>query len=91
MHNLSLIIPVFNEAQNLPILFDSIQQTLETFDCLWEVIFVDDGSRDNSFEVLKSLAEKDEEHVRVVVFRGSCALRRVVVACGFVHGIGGKE
>jgi len=87
MHNLSLIIPVFNEAQNLPILFENIQKTLQSFQCLWEVIFVDDGSRDNSFEVLKSLAEKDEEHVRVVVFRRNFGQTAAITA-GIDHARG---
>src|SRR5512141_1060987 len=69
MYNLSLIIPVFNEAKNLPILYDCIQETLKSIQCIWEVIFIEDGSRDNSFEVLKSLVEKDPEHVRVIAFR----------------------
>ncbi len=69
MHDLSLIIPVFNEAENLPILYDCIQETLNSIKSIWEVIFVDDGSGDHSFDVLKSLVEKDPEHVRVVAFR----------------------
>ena len=38
MHNLSLIIPVFNEAENLPILYDCIQRTLKPLQSIWEVI-----------------------------------------------------
>ncbi len=69
MYDLSLIIPVYNEAKNLPILYDCIQQTLKSIESIWEIIFVDDGSRDDSFDVLKSLVEKDPEHVRVIAFR----------------------
>jgi len=69
MHDLSLIIPVYNEADNLPILYDCIQETLSSIQSIWEVIFVDDGSLDHSFDVLKSLVEKDPEHVRVIAFR----------------------
>jgi glycosyltransferase involved in cell wall biosynthesis len=69
MDHLSLIIPVYNEAENLPILFDSIQDALNPIKTIWEVIFVDDGSRDHSLDVLKSLVEKDPEHVRVVSLR----------------------
>jgi glycosyltransferase involved in cell wall biosynthesis len=69
MHNLSLIIPVYNEAENLPILYDCIQEALKSIQGIWEVIFIDDGSNDHSFEVLKSLVEKDPEHVRAVAFR----------------------
>jgi glycosyltransferase involved in cell wall biosynthesis len=69
MHNLSLIIPVYNEAENVPILYECIQDTLKSIQSIWEVIFIDDGSTDSSFDVLKSLVEKDPEHVRVVSFR----------------------
>lgn len=69
MHNLSLIIPVYNEAENLPILYDCIRTVLQSVQGIWEVIFVEDGSKDNSFDVLKSLVEKDPEHVRVVALR----------------------
>lgn len=87
MHNLSLIIPVYNEAQNLPILYDSIQKTLKSIQCIWEVIFIDDGSRDNSFEVLKSLVETDPEHVRVVAFRRNFGQTAAITA-GIDHAHG---
>jgi glycosyltransferase involved in cell wall biosynthesis len=67
--DLSLIIPVYNEEENLPLLADSIHAALEPLGLKWEVIFVDDGSRDSSPDVLKTLAEKDPAHVRVIVFR----------------------
>ena len=67
--NLSLIIPVYNEEENLPLLYTSIDQALAPLKDTWEVIFVDDGSRDGSFNVLRSLVEKDPEHVRVLSFR----------------------
>jgi glycosyltransferase involved in cell wall biosynthesis len=87
MHNLSLIIPVYNEAQNLPILYDSIQKTLKSIQCIWEIIFIDDGSRDNSFEVLKALVEKDPEHVRVVAFRRNFGQTAAITA-GIDHAHG---
>jgi len=87
MHNLSLIIPVYNEAQNLPILYDSIQETLKVNKNIWEIIFVDDGSRDNSFDVLKSLVEKDPEHVRVVSFRRNFGQTAAITAgIDYAHG-----
>jgi glycosyltransferase involved in cell wall biosynthesis len=67
--NLSLIIPVYNEQDTLPLLFDSIYQTMNTIEKSWEVVLVDDGSRDNSLSVLKEYAQKDSAHVRVVSFR----------------------
>ncbi|MBI2333282.1 MAG: glycosyltransferase family 2 protein [Chloroflexi bacterium] len=67
--NLSLIIPVYNEQDNLPMLFDAIYETMNSLGRTWEAIFVDDGSRDNSLSILKEYAEKDPQHVRVISFR----------------------
>lgn len=67
--NLSLIIPVYNEQDNLPLLFEAIYQTMKPLRETWEVILVDDGSRDDSLSVLETYAKKDAEHVRVISFR----------------------
>lgn len=67
--NLSLVIPVYNEQGNLPLLFDAIYETMNVLDRSWELILVDDGSHDNSLSILKEYAEKDPEHVRVISFR----------------------
>ncbi len=87
MHNLSLIIPVYNEAKNLPILYDCIQETLNSFQNIWEVIFVDDGSRDDSVDVMKTLVDKDPEHVRVIVFRRNFGQTAAITA-GIDHARG---
>ena len=87
MHVLSLIIPVYNEAENLPILYESIQKTLLANQSIWEVIFVDDGSLDKSFDVLKSLVEKDPEHVRVIAFRRNFGQTAAITAgIDYAHG-----
>jgi len=69
MIDLSLIIPVYNEEENLPLLFDTIHQALDPLPKNWEVVLVDDGSQDSSLEVLTQLAEKDPKHIRVLSFR----------------------
>jgi glycosyltransferase involved in cell wall biosynthesis len=69
MTDLSLVIPVFNEEENLPLLFESIQKTLKPIKKSWEVVFVDDGSLDKSLDILKSLAKKNPKYIRVVAFR----------------------
>jgi len=87
MHDLSLIIPVYNEAENLPILYDCIQEALGSLKSIWEVIFVDDGSRDHSFDVLRSLVEKDPEHIRVVAFRRNFGQTAAITAgIDYAHG-----
>jgi len=85
--NLSLIIPVYNEEENLPILYDSINEALNPLKSTWEVIFVDDGSKDNSFDVLKSLVERDPEHVRVLSFRRNFG-QTAAIAAGLDHACG---
>ncbi|MBV6391422.1 MAG: Dodecaprenyl-phosphate galacturonate synthase [Anaerolineales bacterium] len=67
--NLSLIVPVYNEQDNLPLLFEAIAESMNALGQTWEVIYVDDGSRDNSLSVLSEQAQKDPEHTRVVSFR----------------------
>ena len=50
----------------------------------WEVVFVDDGSQDDSLNVLRAVAEKDPEHVRVVVFRRNFG-QTAAIAAGIDH------
>jgi glycosyltransferase involved in cell wall biosynthesis len=67
--NLSLVIPVYNEQDNLPLLFDAIYKTMNIINQSWEMILIDDGSRDNSLAILQDYAEKDSQHIRVISFR----------------------
>lgn len=85
--NLSVIIPVYNEEENLPILYDALHQALDSIPRTWEVIFVDDGSRDGSFEALRSLVEKDPEHMRVLSFRRNFG-QTAAIAAGIDHACG---
>src|SRR5215216_3584081 len=84
---LSLIIPVYNEEQNLPLLMDAICKALVPLRKDWEVIFVDDGSRDDSLNVLEQLAAKDPQHVRVVVFRRNFG-QTAAIEAGIDHAQG---
>jgi glycosyltransferase involved in cell wall biosynthesis len=85
--NLSLIIPVYNEEENLPLLYAAIDQALTSLKDTWEVIFVDDGSRDGSFDVLRSLVERDPEHVRVLSFRRNFG-QTAALSAGIDHACG---
>jgi glycosyltransferase involved in cell wall biosynthesis len=87
MPDLSLIIPVFNEAENLSLLYDSIKQALSSIKQDWEVIFVDDGSTDNSVHVLESLIEEDPDQIRVVVFRRNFG-QTAAISAGIDHACG---
>lgn len=85
--NLSIVIPVYNEHANLPMLFEAIYNTMKNINQSWEVVFVDDGSADNSLEILQSYAEKDPEHIRVVSFRRNFG-QTAAIAAGIDYSVG---
>lgn len=84
---LSLVVPVYNEGENLPLLFDAIHKVLDSVDQTWELILVDDGSRDNSLAVLNELVVKDPQHVRVIVFRRNFG-QTAAIAAGIDNAAG---
>lgn len=57
---LSLIVPCFNEQAALPLFYDEVTAVLNTMQCAYEILFVNDGSRDETLAILKGFAEKDE-------------------------------
>lgn len=60
MKTISILVPCFNEAQSLELLHKEIVRVISTLeDYKWEILFVNDGSRDNTMEVIKGLREKD--------------------------------
>ena len=65
---LSIVIPVYNEEDNLPLLQAQLRPILDTLDHPAEVIYVDDGSSDGSYDALKQLAQ-DDSRLRVIRFR----------------------
>ncbi len=66
--DVSVVIPVFNEEENLPELYERLVESLEAQELEWEVIFTDDGSQDGSMVYLEDLAAKDPR-VKVIAFR----------------------
>jgi glycosyltransferase involved in cell wall biosynthesis len=85
---LSVIIPVYNEVENLPILNQALHESLDGFTKgAWEVIFVDDGSTDGSVEALEELVSDDHQHLRVVVLRRNFG-QTAAIAAGIDHASG---
>ncbi|HVI69181.1 MAG TPA: glycosyltransferase family 2 protein [Magnetospirillaceae bacterium] len=56
---ISVIVPAYNEARNLPLLYQKVATVIENLPFRFEIIFVDDGSRDNSVDILKDLGKRD--------------------------------
>jgi glycosyltransferase involved in cell wall biosynthesis len=83
---ISLVIPVYNEEMSLHPLYDAVTASLQAVGQSYEIIFVDDGSTDGSFGVMRALHEGDP-HVRVIRFRRRFSKTPALVA-GFAHARG---
>lgn len=67
--NLSIVIPVYNEVDNIKLLHQSIQQALNGVVASWEVVYVDDGSSDGSLLGLEQIQSEDPIHTTLVALR----------------------
>lgn len=83
---ISVVLPVFNEEENLEPLYEELKLALTSLELEYEVIFIDDGSKDNSFNVLSKLHDRDKT-VKVVQFRRNFG-QTAALAAGFDHADG---
>src|SRR5512134_1249710 len=83
---LSIVIPVHNESPNIKSLYDELTQTLGQYGRSYELIVVDDGSTDDSFEQLAALQARDAR-LRVIRFRRNFG-QTAAFAAGFAHARG---
>jgi glycosyltransferase involved in cell wall biosynthesis len=84
---ISIVVPMMNEQDSIQILFDRITTQLKQLEKTFEIIFIDDGSTDNTFSVLKGLYEAHPDIVRVVRFRRNFGKTPALVA-GFERARG---
>ena len=84
--DISVVIPVFNERENLRPLFEGIREVLDDMGRTWELLFVDDGSTDGSYAVQQDIALLDG-HVRVVRLRRNFG-QTAAMSAGFDHAQG---
>ncbi|HAX98469.1 MAG TPA: glycosyltransferase [Candidatus Atribacteria bacterium] len=82
----SIIIPVYNEEKNISILMDKLMQSSGLVGKEWEVIFINDGSKDNTFEVLKSFKPKVPQ-LKIINF-GINAGKAAAYSAGFQFASG---
>lgn len=78
---LSVVVPIYNEEESIPQLYISIRTACEKTAKIFEIIFVDDGSRDGSFQRLTVLYNEDP-HVKVIRFRKNYG-QTAAMAAGF--------
>ena len=82
--DISVVIPLYNEVESLPELHSRIRNVMEEHGYSYEIIFVDDGSTDGSWEVIRRL-RRESDHVKAIKFRRNygkspalhCAFKKV--------------
>jgi glycosyltransferase involved in cell wall biosynthesis len=84
--DISVVVPVYNEHENVPPLYKAIVGVMEDLGRSFEMIFVDDGSRDGTRELLRDLALKDSR-LKAVLFRGNFG-QSAAMAAGFTRSRG---
>ena len=85
--DLSVVIPVYNEEQVLPGLFERLYPALDALGRSYEILFVNDGSRDRSAALLKDSFERRPDVTRVVLFAANFGQHRAILA-GFAESRG---
>lgn len=86
MCQLSLIVPCYNEQEVLPLFYEETSRVVKALDCDYELIFVNDGSRDNTLSILKELAHRDE-HITYLSFSRNFGKEAAMYA-GFCNASG---
>ena len=86
---LSVVVPVYNEAAGLPALFERLYVALDRLAVPYEVIFIDDGSRDTSAALLKDQFLRRPDVTRVVLFNANYGQHMAIVA-GFERSRGSR-
>jgi dolichol-phosphate mannosyltransferase len=86
-NTISVVIPIFNEEHTILELYNSLFPVLSKLNYAYEIIFVDDGSHDNSFNILSDLTKKDS-NVRIIKFSRNFG-QQSAYAAGIAH-VSGK-
>jgi glycosyltransferase involved in cell wall biosynthesis len=76
---LSVVVPVYNEEENLPVLIPQIAQVLESLGKSYEMIFVDDGSTDESRKILKEMVSSYPQ-IHILGFKKNCGETAAIAA-----------
>lgn len=84
--DLSLVIPIYNEAENIPLLIHAISKSLADTHLTYEIICVDDGSQDGSTDVLKNIA-MNNPYVKAIILRRNYG-QTPAMAAGFENATG---
>src|SRR6266498_1076528 len=81
---ISIIVPVYNEEPVLPALFSRLYPALDALHRSYEIIFINDGSRDRSAALLREQFQQRPDVTRVILFNGNFGQHMAIMA-GFEH------
>jgi len=84
---LSVIVPVYNEQENIKPLYQAILKAVKPLKIQWELILVDDGSRDKGLEIIQDLVKKDPTHTSAIILRRNFG-QTAAIAAGIDHARG---
>ena len=84
--DISVVIPLYNEEESLPELYSWIERVMEEHGFSFEVLFINDGSTDHSWDVIEELSTRSE-HVRGIKFRRNYG-KSPALFCGFKEAVG---
>lgn len=86
MKHISIVVPVYNEQENLPLFYQQVCQYMEPLGYSFELIFVDDGSGDNTALILDRLTRQDSR-VRAILLARNFG-HQIALTCGLDHAEG---
>lgn len=81
--DITIVIPVYNEEKNIAILYSKVNSVMKSLKKTYEMIFIDDGSTDNSFKVLENL-HRNYKNIKVIKFRKNFG-QTAALNVGFKH------
>ena len=85
--DISIVIPVYNEEENIADLFSKLRDVCSRLNKSYEIIFVDDGSGDSSFHILSNIAQ-DDSHIKIIQFQKNFG-QTAAISAGFSFSKGG--
>ena len=85
--DISVVIPLLNEAESLPELYNWIKRVMDENNFSYEIIFISDGSTDESWDIIESLSQKAPEVVKGIKFRRNYG-KSPALHCGFQRALG---
>ena len=87
MNDITIVIPVYNEEESLPPLVDWIKKVMKDHDYTYEIIFIDDGSLDQSWAIITQLKKANPERIKAIKFRRNYG-KSAALDMGFNHATG---